>query len=163
MSALKIWGISLCSAALIGAAVRMLLPESSVAKIVKIMLAAFFICAFLSPFVGKNSVLKNFRFSEYDLSSGKNDYAYYTSVLHRQQLDAAQTACEEKIDRLLIEQMGIEAEKIDVCMDIEQDSSISIKQVKVILPENYYGSSNTVKNTIKSKLKLNADVEVKNG
>lgn len=154
MNEIKGWAILVCVSAIACSLLDMIVPSGKMEKIVRFVFGVFMICAVINPFV---TATKGF---DIDLkipnSEIKKDYKFSESME-----DIEMRAAECKIKNILeetLDEINIEPQKINISMDINEENSISINKVEVVLGKENIDRQEEVKSIIKNKLGLNCKV-----
>ena len=122
MELLKQWMINLIICSLIGAVVSVLSPKNGTERVMKVVIATFLICAFLSPFM-TGSISRDFVLPDY--SSGKSDLL--EKIAEKMLIQAEnQTVLETES---LLESLGVEFISVSAEADVNRENSIYIKSL----------------------------------
>lgn len=155
MQAIRTWAVGLCLASLGGMILRHIAPEKGSGSIFRVLLSAFFICVFLTPFYSLLSVppdLFSTSFPE-ELQQPLLDEA-----VNRQLRDAVENAVKEIVDTTLSAR-HLSAEKVEVITDFDENGSIYIQQITVTLSKSCRGRRVEAKQLLENRLETDVNVE----
>ena len=126
MNSVREWAIGLCAVAVVGAAVQGLIPKKGSGPTFRVLLTAFFLCAFTSPLLSWQGIPK------LDLSALPSEVQneMLTETVDRQLREQVSAAVEEIVGSVL-SSYGVSAEKVETNMDIADDGGIYIADVRV--------------------------------
>jgi len=155
MDALRTWAIGLCFAALVGTVLRKLAPEKGSGTVFRVLLSAFFICEFLTPFFTVFSFPSDLSL---DLLPAELGETVLEDTVNAQLHEMVKEAATEVITTTLAAQ-GITAEKIDVKTDNAADGSIYIAQVEVTLSPNSRGKRAQAREVLSNRLETTVTVK----
>lgn len=151
MDKIKQWIITIILCSVIVAVVNILTPDSSVKKIMKIIVASFLICAFLSPFIQGEEI--NF---EEDLP----EFSMYYSSLS---LDITETMIEETekntiniISDIITQEEAVYSD-IQVNAEVNDENVIFIDSVTITLDDEYKSKEKDISENIKSMFNVETD------
>ncbi len=131
MADLKLWAISLCAAALAGAIMHMIVPNTSLEKMMRLVIGVFFLSCIISPVLA--------RLPDLDLgASGKAEQ----QVVQIQEgllrtIDGQVDSQMKAVVRTLLMQKGIAPENISFEYNTADKNRISISQIDVMLSPEY--------------------------
>ena len=155
MQAIRTWAIGLCLASLGGMILRHIAPEKGSGTVFRVMLSAFFICVFLTPFFSLLTVPPDV-FS--DSFPTELQQPLLDEAIDRQLSSAVETAVKEATEATLSSR-HLSAEKIEVETDFAEDGSIYIRQVTVTLSKESRGHRTEAKQVLETRLETNVNVE----
>ncbi len=141
MEIIKQWALSLCVAAVAGAAAEMILPEGSLQKVFKITFSVFFLCCLFSPALA--NVKLDMSYSETALTETESLAGELESSVNRQITDSA-AASVEKLAQKELEAMGIFSAKTAADINIAEDGGILINRLQITLPAGTGASPDAV-------------------
>lgn len=154
MGAVQGWTMAICLAALASTLLQGLAPGGSMERMIKLVVGAFVICALILP-------LK-------DLGAQIAWAFQMETQLHQEpdQLQSTvdnqmQTAAQASITNLVVAELrrlDIQSEKIVVKMDTNEDNSIGINKVEVILAEGYDADCGRAQTHLRETLGLEVEV-----
>lgn len=132
MSGFAAWAGAVCMAAAGCTILHLLVGNKGVGKVFRMLTAAFFLCAVLCPLLEARGRLS---LPETALSEQANTAALEAVALR--QLQSATESILLKTVNTALESHGLEAEKVEISMDISADGSISISDISVfVAPAN---------------------------
>ncbi|MBW7573466.1 stage III sporulation protein AF [Caproiciproducens faecalis] len=156
MNAVREWSAAICMAALVAAMLQGLVPNGSMERMVKFVIGAFVICALIVP-LAKIAPKISMSFQE-DAGSPANSQLEKT--VEKQYSAAAQ----ESITNLVVTELNninIKCKNVNVIMDTNEDGSISINKVVVILAKGYGAdcekASAQLEKTLGLKMEVSSD------
>lgn len=148
MDGIRQWAIGLCLAALGGTILRRIAPEKGSGTVFRVLLSAFFILVFFSPFLTPFSL--NFSsFSEAELP--ELSASLLEESVSRRLSETVKTAAAEVVNSVLSEQ-GISAQKVEVTTDMTSDKGIYIEQINVWLSDRYDGKKVRAREILENRL-----------
>lgn len=156
MSAFKSWSMTICIVSVVCTVIEILFPKGKMEKIFKVVLGVFLLCSLLIPL---KNVLKNINFNAKKHENFIKDSSKLKSTIDDQAQNAAQKNLKGTIQKIL-EQKSIKPEKINVIMDTNQESCISIRKIEVFLSRGDENKKDIVKNELEKKLELKIDIVV---
>ncbi|MBQ6379984.1 MAG: stage III sporulation protein AF [Clostridia bacterium] len=128
MNTLRVWAISLSSACIFCGIVSYLKPQLHFQKVLKLSLCAFLIVVLLTPLSGKNKLdIASIFSGELSVADQEKEGEQY---LLTQQLNAAAEAIKKEISNLL-EQKKLDFRQIQVSMNIDKQTNISINEITI--------------------------------
>lgn len=144
MDLLKQWMISLVICAIIGAVVNVLSPKGGTERVMKVVVATFLICAFLSPFItgdglDYNVQLPEFTDNEFDLS----DTISSSMLSHAEKQTVFETES-------LLESLDVEFISVEASADINSDNQIYIKNITVTASEKFSYRERQIESNLKT-------------
>lgn len=158
MNAVKEWSAAICMAALAAALLQTLVPNGSMERMVKFIIGAFVICALIQPLTRiVPEISMNLQES---VQSPVN--SQLEGTVKNQLTDAAQ----ESIRNLVITELkniDIKCENVNTIMDTNEDGSISINKVVVILAKGYGADCAKASEHLEKALGLKMEVTADEG
>lgn len=118
--------INISAAAIITAVFKLLAPEESGGRQIKLLLSCFFIAAVMGS-IEKNAPLIDFE----GILTTDTSYNDYSCILERQTADEAANALRERI-KTELKKENIEPEKIYIDINISEHSSISFNEIRLV-------------------------------
>ena len=157
MEGIRSWGVSVCVVSLICALVQMILPNDSVGKMVKILLAVLFLCCFISPIANlKGNMSLNIpKNNNQELSL--NNSKKLTERTDRQLKLQIQKQLAEIVGKVITE-YNVKAKNILIIMDTDGNNRISINQINVVLYEKDKEKGEAIAGKIYEQLKTKVDI-----
>ena len=156
MNSVKEWSSAICMAAIAAAMLQSLVPNGSMERMVKFVIGAFVILALIQP-ISKIVPQINVDLQENTKSSANSQLE---GTVKNQMSDAAQ----DSIKNLVITELNnlnIKCKNVNAIMDTNEDGSISINKVVVILAKGYDGeckkASDHLEKTLGLKMEVTAD------
>ncbi|SDN35937.1 stage III sporulation protein AF [Acetanaerobacterium elongatum] len=145
MADIKIWAISLCVAAVAGGIMNLLIPNTSLEKIMKLVVAAFFLSCVISPVI--------MRFPEIRLTLTQDVKARVNEVQENlvSAVDGQVSAAVTERVKKLLKDIRVEAENISVRYNTADNTSISISQIDVVFKNKYASRKAEIKEYLSSK------------
>lgn len=151
MDKIKQWIITIILCSVIVAVVNILTPDSSVKKTMKIIVASFLICAFLSPFI---------QGEEIDFEEDLPEFSMYYSSLS---LDITETMIEETekstiniISDIITQEEAVYSD-IQVNAEVNDENVIFIDSVTITLDDEYKSKEKDISEKIKSMFNVETD------
>lgn len=151
MDKIKQWIITIILCSVIVAVVNILTPDSSVKKTMKIIVASFLICAFLSPFI---------QGEEIDFEEDLPEFSMYYSSLS---LDITETMIEETekntiniISDIITQEEAVYSD-IQVNAEVNDENVIFIDSVTITLDDEYKSKEKDISENIKSMFNVETD------
>ncbi len=123
--------INICTAAIITAIFKMLVPGEMAGKQVKILLSCFFVVSVINVF--KNNI--NINLSDY-ITDMNYSYSDYSLVLEKQTADTAANNLRERIKKELLNE-NITPQKIYIDINISESGSISFNEIRLVFNDIY--------------------------
>ena len=155
MKTLQTWAMGLCLAALAGTILRKLAPENGSGKVFRVLLSAFFICVFLTPFFTAFSFPTELSL---DLLPADFEQTVLEDTVAKQLHETVRQAATEVATTALAAQ-GITAEKIEVVTDNAADGSIYIARVDVTLAPKSRGKRAKAREVLQNRLETTVNVK----
>ena len=156
MNSVKEWSSAICMAAIAAAMMQSLVPNGSMERMVKFVIGAFVIFALIQP-ISKIVPQINVDLQENTKSAVNSQLE---GTVKNQMSDAAQ----DSIKNLVITELNnlnIKCKNVNAIMDTNEDGSISINKVVVILAKGYDGeckkASDHLEKTLGLKMEVTAD------
>lgn len=156
MSAIKAWSMTICLISVVCTIIEVLFPSGKMEKIFKVVLGIFLLCALLVPL---KNIFKNINFDAKKPEISVKDGGKLKSTTDEQTKMTAKKNLERSIKNLL-EEKSIKPEKINIIMDTNSESSISIKKIEIFLARGDESKRESIKNELEKKLELKIDVVV---
>lgn len=153
MNAVKEWSAAICMAALVAAMLQGLVPGGSMERMIKFVIGAFVICALIVP-LAKIAPKISMNVQE-NVSSPVN--SQLEGTVEKQLSSAAK----ESITNLVVSELnniGIKCKNVNVIMDTNEDGSISINKVVVILAKGSGADCEKVSARLEKTLGLKMEV-----
>ncbi len=151
MDKIKQWIVTIILCSVIVAVVNILTPDSSVKKTMKIIVASFLICAFLSPFI---------QGEEIDLEEDLPEFSMYYSSLS---LDITETMIEETekntiniISDIITQEEAVYSD-IQVNAEVNDENVIFIESVMITLDDEYKSKEKDISENIESMFNVETD------
>ncbi len=155
MQTIRTWAIGLCLASLGGMILRHIAPEKGSGTVFRVMLSAFFICVFLTPFFSLLTVPPDM-FS--DSFPTELQQPLLDEAINRQLSNAVEIAVIDIVETTLFAR-DISAEKIEVITDFAEDGSIYIQHISVTLSAKSRGHRSEAKQVLENRLETEVNVE----
>lgn len=156
MNAVREWSTAICMAALVAALLQSLVPNGSMERMFKFVIGAFVICALIVPLT-KIVPLISMNLQE---DSGSQQDSNLKGTVEKQLSSAAQESITNLVNTEL-NKLDIKCKNVNVIMDTNEDGSISINKVVVILAKGYGGESQKasahLEKTLGIKMEVTAD------
>lgn len=131
MESLKQWIICIVFCSLIGAVVNILSPGRGTERVMKVVVATFMICAFLSPFISGNSMDSDFVLPEFSYNqSGLSEEIVDSMLSQAERHTADETA-------MLLQSLDVEYVSVEVEADINHENQIYIKSITVTADKKF--------------------------
>ncbi len=144
MDLLKQWMISLVVCAIIGAVVNILSPKGGTERVMKVVVATFLICAFLSPFITGNVSDYNAQLPEF--SDNKSDLS---DTISSSMLSNAEKQTVLETESLL-ESLDVEFISVEASADINSENQIYIKSITVTAYEEFSYRERQIESNLKT-------------
>ena len=151
MSAVREWSTIICFAATVCTMFELMCPDGKTEKMVRFVLAAFLICAMISPLTGTVSKIS------FDLD--KDSVQTNNSVFKKKVSETTISVASDNIKSLATQELSLHnvySKKIDVFMDTNENGSISMIKMKVYLKEKQ--SHQDVKKILEDKLGIETEI-----
>ena len=158
MNAVKEWSAAICMAALAAALLQTLVPSGSMERMVKFIIGAFIICALIQPLakIVPEISLNLQESTQHSVNSQLKD------TVDTQLSTAAQTSIKNLVMTEL-NNINIKCENVNVIMDTNEDGSISINKVVVILAKGYDADCQKASDHLEKALGLKMEVTADEG
>lgn len=157
MSGIREWTTVICLAALVAAMLQSLVPNGSMERMAKFVIGAFVICALISPLSRVLPKIGVTLKSEETVSENTR----LQSAVEGQVRSAAKASITNLVAAELSD-IHMKCKNVDVDMDTNEDGSISITKVKVVLDkENASGCKQAaawLEKELGLKMEVTADV-----
>jgi len=152
MEAVKAWAISICMASLAGTVAHFLSPSGNTQRIFKVVISVFFITVMVYPVVGLSAddigdVIDNYTYSD--------SYVDNTEQIADIVLKQSVAQIKSNINDIL-QSIGVEESEINVNTDINEENSIVISKIEVVVAEEYSSEITEIYN----ELRKNTDCEI---
>ncbi len=158
MSAVKEWSLAICMAVLAAAMLQTLVPNGSMERMVKFVIGAFVICALIQPLA---KIVP-----EFNVDLQENTKNQTNSQLEGTVESQITTAAQQSIKNLVITELNnidIKCENVNAIMDTNEDGSISINKVVVILAKGYDDDCQKASDHLEKVLGLKMEVTADEG
>lgn len=149
MEAVKAWAIALCAAAIGCSLLRLLAPQGGMGKLMKLLLAAFFLCCLLAPLLSARDLIGMPTETLPDSVSGEVLQQRVEEQFQRQ-MDAALL----RVTNDTLKNYGTQAEKVEVRTDTSADGSICISSIVVYLDKENLAYAITAKQVMEQRLEI---------
>lgn len=144
MDLLKQWMISLVFCAIIGAVVNILTPKGGTERVMKVVVATFLVCAFLSPFITGDVTDIDAELPEFSENKSDLSGAISSSMLvHAEEQTVLET---EK----LLESLEVEYISVEASADINNENQIYIKNITVTANEKFGYRERQIESNLKT-------------
>lgn len=154
MSLVKGWSSIICITALLGSLVEIIIPPGHMERIARFIFGAFMICTIIISF---SKTLKS--------APLKLDFDTKTSKISKDMSEEIQgqfkKLSSKEIEGIIADILiknDIKYKKIDVIMDMNEDLSISIIRISLILSKDNLTKADIAKSIIKENLGLETDI-----
>lgn len=147
------WAGALCMAAIACSMFQMLVPKEGIGRVMRLLTAAFFLCAILSPLLSLKSLM-DLRLETLPREQQNDLLAERVADQLEQQL--SQVILREC--RKALEPYPFEVKKVETKVDRMEDGSIYISHIRVFLDKQQMGSRITVGKLLEQR--LGREVEV---
>lgn len=144
MELLKQWMISLIFCAIVGAIVNVLSPKGGTERVMKVVVATFLICAFLSPFITGAGIETDFELPEFSQNKSDLSESISTSMLSQAE---NQTVLETEA---LLESLEVEYISVEASADINEENQIYIKNIAVTAFEKFSYRERQIESNLKT-------------
>lgn len=152
------WATVICIAAVVCVLFELLSPKGSLEKVMRFVLGLFMLCAIIIPLT-QGAFNIHFNFSPQESFEEKSNFEKRTEEqimeLGKDSVSSLTSDCLNK--------MNVEAKKIEISMDTEQDNSISIVMVTVTIDQKDKDQKIKIRDTLKKELGLNVQVITEGG
>ena len=154
LNSVKQWSTIVCASALLGSLVELITPSGKMEKIMRFVFGAFMICSILIPF---SKMARNISFNV-----DFNDTSYNSSSKVSEEIqNNFNNLVSEKVEKIsedLLIKNDIKYKKIQVIMDTNEDSGISIIKNYVVIDKRDAIKSDLIKKIIKENLGIETEV-----
>lgn len=154
MDAVKSWATMLCVVAVGCALVQMLAPKDGMGKILKLIIAAFFLCCMVSPLLS----IKSLSSLNLDLLPDEISADLLQERVN-EQLKQQMAAAVKKVADKSLKNYGITAEKVIVETDTSEEGGIYIRQVILYLNSQNIQKALTARQVMEQQLGVDVSVE----
>lgn len=151
MQIIKQWIICIMVSSIVAAVVNIFTPDSSVQRTMKIVVASFLMCAFLSPFIDGEKI---------DFSEEFPGFSIYYSSLSEEISSVVSNETEKAVENKvvsLLNERGIEYDNIEVSFKVNNDNLLCVEKINIIADEKYSVHENEIKKEIKTVLSAETD------
>ncbi len=155
MDDVRVWATGLCFAAIGGTILRRIAPEKGSGTVFRVLLSAFFICVFLTPFLGLMSFSPEF---SWDALPVEYEQSLLEDAVNRQLRETVETAAAD-IAETALSARGLSAQKIDVTTDTAADGGIYISCVDVTLSDRSRGHKAEARELLENRLETTVNVK----
>lgn len=161
MGELKNWAFSLCCGAAAGAILSLLAPNSSLGRVCRFSIRAFFLCCMVLPLRQIGDFFHVFPEVQTEAAYSAQEIA---GVVAAQVESSAASSLEKEVSRYL-EKEGINFKKVEADIHVGQDGGISINCIRVLLPPEAEDQAfmDGIARLIQSQTGLSAEVTAENG
>lgn len=153
MEAIKTMATVFCAGAVAAGVVSMLLPSGKLEKVMRMLLGLFLLAVTLSPFMAQDKI----RWDIPAAAAATATDTALTDTVVQQEKKAAGEVVRAQIQRLL-EGLDIFDAEVDLDMDIDGDSCISISQIKIFLPAGCVHTAADIQKNLQQTLGIEAEV-----
>ncbi len=144
MDFLKQWMISLVFCAIIGAVVNILTPNGGTERVMKVVVATFLICAFLSPFITEHGIDIDAELPEFsENKSNLSDSIISSMLAHAERETVLETES-------LLEDLDVEYISVEASADINSENQIYIKDITVTAYEKFSYRERQIESNLKT-------------
>ncbi len=158
MSPVKEWSVVICMAALAATLLQSLVPSGSMERMVKFIIGAFVICAIIQPI---SRIVPEINTGIRDHS--KAAYDTHLKVAVDNQISSAARQSVKNLVTAELNKIDIKCKNVDTIMDTNEDNSISINKVVVILAKGYGSERQKALEHLEKTLGLKTEVTVDDG
>ncbi len=133
METFKSWAVSVVAAATIAAIISLLAPVGNFEKTIKIIVTLFVLASFIAPFV-KSDIFDDFS----GITDGMEEIIEENELeneVEEEIADSLKSAVESEISAYFAGK-GIDITDIKTDVRIEDDNSIFVKRISIVLPGN---------------------------
>lgn len=157
MTELQQWAMVICGAVLVSALLQYLIPDGSMEKMGKMIVSAFILCSLLVP-IGKvlPALMSDFQIS---FSQNQQGSPEYLDTVDQQIYQEVNNGIRTLVIGKLAEK-EIACKNVTVFMDTNEDDSISINKVKVVLPSGETGRCEEAAGYLEQILGLPTEVTI---
>lgn len=150
----------LCTAAVGCCLLRMLVPDNALTGTLKIILSAFFLLCLFGPLQGL--ALPDISLSNSFFPEQQEQQERLTGTLNEQIAQSAKKNIEALINAKL-EKLGIFGTKLFININTDEQNSIDITDIEVLLPKEHAGAAKTVEAYIAGELQLPCQIVLDKG
>lgn len=158
MNVVREWSTAICMAALVAAILQSLIPNGSMERMVKFVIGAFVICALIVPITKIIPIIK----INLQETTSVNDSPNLKGTVEKQLHSAAQDSITNLVNTEL-NNIDIKCKNVNVIMDTNDDGSISINKVVVILAKGYGGETQKASAHLEKTLGIKTEVTADEG
>jgi len=158
MNVVREWTTAICMAALVAAILQSLVPNGSMERMVKFVIGAFIICALIVPIT---KIIPQIELNLQD-TSGVQESPNLKGTVDQQLHSAAQDSITNLVNTEL-NNIDIKCKNVNVIMDTNDDGSISINKVVVILAKGYGGEAQKASAQLEKALGIKTEVTADEG
>ncbi len=158
MSPVKEWSVAICMAALAATLLQSLVPSGSMERMVKFIIGAFVICAIIQPL---SRIVPEINTGIRDNSKAVYDTRLKNAVDN--QISSAARLSVKNLVTAELNKIDIKCKNVDTIMDTNEDNSISINKVVVILAKGYGSERQKALEHLEKTLGLKTEVTVDDG
>ena len=155
MSAVKSWSVTICIVSVICTVIEILFRKGKMEKVFQVVLGIM-LCSLL---ITQKKTLENINFDAKKPENFIKDKGKLKSTTDDQIKITAQNKLKRTVEKILAAK-NIKPEKINVIMDTNQESCISIKKIEVFLSRGDENKKDTIKSELEKNLELKIDVVV---
>ncbi len=146
MNDLRSWAVLVCTAAVVCTLLYRLFPESSLGRQGRLLLPCVFLCVLLTPLLRWQP-----SFSALTAETTAVDGEALSAAMQRQTKAQAETVLRQMVNQALAS-YGMEVEKVDCRMDIDEDGRISMRQITLYVDARNAVRSSLVKQVAEKRL-----------
>lgn len=133
MPAIQQWAFSICAAMVAAGLAHMLMPKSSMEKVMRLVVSVFFLCCLLSPVVFRNpSILVDIRLET------EEEVAARSKKLDQLAEEQAMTAARSTLEKMIREkfaQRGIKVQAVTIHISTNGQNDSWLDEVELTVPE----------------------------
>lgn len=159
MSGVREWAVVICMSVLAAALIQYFSPGGSMEKMLRLILGAFFICAFLFPL---GNTLPQMALEVQASAEPAQIPEEFAEEVDRQREEAVKSSLTSLVVKELF-QIGINCENVVCNMDTNEDGSIVINKVVVTLPTEYKDRCEEVSTRLEKTLGMETEVTADGG
>ncbi|MCI8360519.1 MAG: hypothetical protein HFE86_04175 [Clostridiales bacterium] len=156
METIKTMATVFCAGAVAAGIASMLLPSGKLEKVMRVLLGFFLLAVTLSPFMHKESVRWDMPAAAETALDTDSPTALAETVAGQEQA-AAGRVIRGQIQEAL-EGLDIFDAEVDLDMDIDGESCISIRQIKIFLPAGCVYAAADIQKSLRQTLGIEAEV-----
>ena len=157
MDTVRQWAMSLCMAAVAGAAAQIILPEGSLQKVFKVAFSVFFLCCLFSPVLAEVE-LENILSGEISSTETASLSEELESRMNSQIIEDFSASLEDMAEKALLN-IGILGAKAKADINITEDGGILINRLLVTVPQDVAGRAGEIESAIWDALSIVPEVE----